>query len=241
MALDYNFCKVGVTEDCSNFFFEDKTVYGAVGSGEQRTDKAHYLVGFDYVVEEEDLPIEGINNDDPINTITWEIPSTRDGYSYFDILVIDSWLSSNDGTNSKAYVVGDITYSNGLYWLCILNHNNQEPSNDINNVFWVEIPEEELYDKKDDTNTNLQPAMEVIRQDILNLCRAYICYGEVVTNAAENCCDDCTEQNNKDFVRVDVLLQGATLLQAQTKYVEAHKVAALLSDVCNDLSDCGCS
>ena len=42
-------------------------------------------------------------------------------------------------------------------------------------------------------------------------------------------------------MRVDALLQDTYLTVAQTKYTEAHKMALLLADICNDLTDCGCS
>lgn len=233
MALDYDFCKVGVSEKCDLFYFEDKTVYNNV-VGENRVDKAHYLVGYDYVTEGEDVVIEGINNDDPVNTINWEIPSTRDGYSYFDVLIVSVWI------DTFPFISGDLTFENNKYWIALLDNNNQRPT-DTEGLYWQEVPSATLVDYRDALNDNGSPALEVVRTDIINLCRSHVCYGEVVTNAAENCCDDCQEQNNKDYIRVDVLLQSATLLTAQTKYVEAHKVTRLLSDVCNDLSDCGCS
>ena len=233
MALDYNFCKTGVSDICDKFYIDDKTVYNNV-VGENRIDSAHYLIGFDYVVNGDDVEIENILNDDPLNAIQWEIPSSRDGYSYFDMIIARNWV------NITPYWIGDIIYENTKYWKAIQDNNNQKPT-DTADVYWEEVPPEDLINYRDIQNSQAQNVVDVERFDIINLCRAFICYGEVTTNAAENCCDDCLDQNNKDFIRVDVLVQAASILTGQLKYVEAHKVAALLADVCNDLSDCGCS
>jgi len=43
------------------------------------------------------------------------------------------------------------------------------------------------------------------------------------------------------MVKVTGLVNDAYMLVAQTRFTEAHKVALLLMDICNDLTDCGCS
>ena len=53
-------------------------------------------------------------------------------------------------------------------------------------------------------------------------------------------CKKCDKFVSKNLMRVDSLLQDAYMLVAQTRYTEAHAVALLLQDVCNDLTDCGC-
>jgi len=228
---DIKLCKVGVTSDCSHYFIEDTTVYDLIT--DPRGAFAHFLVGYNYVLDDVDELIEGINNDDPTVTIKWKIPSEKDGYSYFDLIKVPIW----DGT--IPYVTGDITFENTKYWRAVSNHNNQQPSADLTNVYWEEV--EDLYAIKDDLNLNNLPPLETIRFDTVNLCRANICYGEVVAAASKEDCADCSELVGKDYMKVDVLLQAALLLAAQTKYVDAHKLALLLADVCNDLSDCGCS
>ena len=230
MALVFDICKVGNTADCSKIFIEDKTVYGV--TPDNRSAYALFLTGFFYNENADDSRLV-IDNLDPLNIVTWEVDSTSDGYHYFDLLPILVW------EDVLSFSVGDICYQNTFYWKALTNNSNENPTN-TEGTHWEKV--EDPYSEVGNLNELGNPVIEqVTRYDMVSLCRANICYGEVASAAAEKDCSNCSEGVNKDFMRVDVLLQSAYIQTGQTKYTTAHKTALLLQDICNDLTDCGCS
>jgi len=231
MALNFEICKVGKSADCTKLFIEDKTEYVSIPP-DDRASYALFLVGFFYNKEGDDERLT-IDNTLPLTVTTWEVEVTSDGYHYFDLLPILVWTSTN------SYSIGDIVYENTFYWKALTNNSNEIPTN-TEGAHWEKV--DDPYTEVDKVNDLGNPVIDkVTRYDDINLCKAEICYGKVVAEAAKNNCKDCSAAVNKDFMRVDVLLQSAFLLTAQTKFTEAHDVALVLQDICNDLTDCGCS
>jgi len=226
----FDICKVGNSASCDKIYIEDKTVYGV--APEDRASYALYLAGFFYNENANNSRLN-IDNTTPETVVTWEIDSTSDGYHYFDLLPIIIW------DISTAFSKGDICYQNTFYWEALTDNSGEIPT-DTTGVHWELV--EDPYLEVGNLNALGQPVIDdVTRYDMVSLCRANICYGEVVSNAAENCCDECAETTSGDFMKVDVLLQSAYIQIGQLKYTTAHKTALLLQNVCNDLTDCGCS
>lgn len=230
MALIFDICKVGNSADCGKIFIEDKTVYGV--DPDDRASYALFLAGFFYNENADDSRIT-IDNTDPLNVVTWEVLSNSDGYHYFDLLPIVVWKSAT------AFSVGDICYENTFYWKALTNDSNKIPTN-TEGVSWEKVADPYL--EVDNLNELGNPVIaQVLRYDMVSLCRANICYGEVTSKAAENGCSDCTSSFNKEYAKIDVLIQSAYVKIGQTQYTAAHKIALLMQDICNDLTDCGCS
>jgi len=230
MALNFDVCKVGNKSDCSLLYIEDKTIYGT--TPDARTDYALFLAGFFYQENADDLRVN-IDNILSETVVTWSIPSTSDGYYYFDLLPILIWKST------LSFSVGDICYQNTFYWKALTNNSNLIPT-DNEGTDWEKV--EDPYLEIENLNELGNPVIEqVTRVDEFSLCRADICYGNVVDDFAKNGCEDCNTANTKTMVKVTGLVQNAYMLVSQTRYVEAHRVALLLQDICNDLTDCGCS
>ncbi len=230
MALVFDICKVGNSADCNKIFVEDKTVYTT--PPDDRASYALYLAGFFYNENAVGSRLT-IDNTDPENVITWEVDSTSDGYHYFDLLPIIIW------TSSLSFSLGDICYENTFYWKALTSNSNQIPTN-TEGIQWEKV--EDPYLEIDNLNALGNPVIaQVLRYDTVSLCRANTCYGEVASKAAVEGCSNCADGVNKDFMRIDVLLQSAYVQLGQTKYTTAHKTALLMQDICNDLTDCGCS
>lgn len=226
----FDICKVGTSADCSLLYVEDKTVYGV--TPDARADFALFLAGFFYQEGADDVRVN-IDNTLPETVVTWDVTVSSDGYYYFDLLPILIW------TSGLSFSIGDITYQNTFYWKSLTNNSNIVPTND-NGTNWEQIADPYL--EVGNLNALGNPVIEqVTRQDEISLCKGNICYGEVVHAMANECCTDCTSTNSLNYIKIDSLLQDAYILEGQTRYTEAHKVALLLQDKCNDLTNCGCS
>jgi len=225
----FDICKTGAAAECGSIFIDDQTVYAA--PPDDRASYALFLAGFFYNANAEDTRVN-IDNTLPETVVQWEIPSASDGYYYFDLMPVLVWVG---GTS---YLVGDIRYENTFYWKCILaNASATTPTNTPTEWELVEDP----YLEKDSLNSALAASIaDVTREDSFTLCRADICYKRVVHDAAKESCTKCDEFVSRNLMRVDSLLQDAYMLVAQTRYTEAHALALLLQDICNDLTDCGC-
>lgn len=227
----FKICKGGTSASCGSLFLDDLTTYG--NAPEARPNYALFLVGFFYQENLADTPLV-IDNTLPETVVQWEIPSPSDGYYYFDTLPVRVYDASLE------YLVGDIVYQNTFYWKALLPiPTGFIPTN--NPTYWEQIPEDELYSHIEDLNSDSELAIaDVTRSDEFTWCRADICYQKVVHASAQAGCKNCNKTANKDYIRVDSLLQDGYLLVSQTRYTEAHKTALLLQDICNDLTDCGC-
>ena len=226
----FDICKGGTTADCGSIFIDDNTVYGS--PPDDRASYALFLAGFFYMEDATDARIN-IDNTLPETVVQWEVPSGNDGYYYFDLMPVLIWVAST------AYLVGDIRYENSFYWKALTASTGSIPTN-TEGVDWEKIADPYL--EKDSVNSNSDPAIaDVTREDSFTLCRGDICYKRVVHDAAKEGCKKCDKFVSKNLMRVDSILQDAYMLVAQTRYTEAHKLALLLEDICNDLTDCGCS
>lgn len=225
--MTFDICKVGLSAECTTLFVEDKSVY----TSPARNEYALFLAGFFYMEDEEDIRIN-IDNTLPESVVTWEVPSTSDGYHYFDLIPVLIW----NVAGTTPYLVGDVRYWNTFYWKCTVANTGDIPGVSS----WVEV--EDPYLEKDSLNSALAASIaDVTRVDEFSFCRADICYKRIVHDAAKAGCADCATFVSKNLMRVDSLLQDAYMAVAQTRYTEAHKIALLLQDICNDLTDCGCS
>ena len=226
----FDICKTGTAAECGSIFIDDQTVYGA--PPDDRASYALFLAGFFYMENASDARVN-IDNSLPETVVQWEVPSTSDGYYYFDLMPVIIWDAST------AYLVGDIRYENSFYWKALTANTDSIPTN-TEGVDWEKVADPYL--EKDSVNSNSDPSIaDVTREDSFTLCRADICYKRVVHDAAKEGCANCDKFVSKNLMRVDSLVQDAYMLVAQTRYTEAHNLALLLQDICNDLTDCGCS
>ena len=226
----FDICKTGAAAECGSIFIDDQTVYAA--PPDDRASYALFLAGFFYVADAEDVRVN-IANTIPETVVQWEIPSASDGYYYFDLIPVIVWASGS------TYYEGDIRYENSFYWKSLQDANMGNTPTNTEDVWWEKIADPYL--EKDSLNSNLDLSIaDVTREDSFTLCRADICYKRVVHDAAKENCKKCDKFVSKNLMRVDSLLQDAYMLVAQTRYTEAHAVALLLQDICNDLTDCGC-
>ena len=227
--MTFDICKTGLSADCGTLYVEDKTVYNS--APEARTNYALFLAGFYYVEGGEDTRLT-IDNTLPETVVTWNVTSAGDGYHYFDLVPVIVWQPGD------TYAEGDIVYENSYYWKSLGDTNVGYTPTDTPEVWWEKVDDPYL----EITNTAGDTVIaDVTRQDEFSLCRADKCYKRVVHDSVEAGCEDCSKLANKSFMRVDALLQDAYILVAQTNYTSAHKLALLLGDICNDLTDCGCS
>jgi hypothetical protein len=225
----FDICKGGVAAECGSIFIDDNTVYGV--APDDRASYALFLAGFFYVANAEDSRIT-IPNTIPETVAQWEVPSASDGYYYFDLIPVIIWDSGD------TYLEGDVRYQNGSYWKSLQDANTDKTP--TNEPTWWEAVADPYLEKDSLNSASAASIADVTREDSFTLCRADICYKRVVHDAAKESCAKCDEFVSRNLMRVDSLVQDAYMLVAQTRYTEAHKLALLLQDVCNDLTDCGC-
>lgn len=226
----FDICKTGTAAECGSIFIDDQTVYGV--APESRVDYALFLAGFFYQEDVADARIT-IDNTLPETVAQWEITTASDGYYYFDLMPVLIW------DTDLTYLEGDIRYQNTFYWKSLADANQGNIPTDTADVWWELVADPYL--EKDSLNSaSAASILNVTREDSFTLCRADICYKRVVHDAAKEGCKKCDKFVSRNLMRVDSLVQDAYMLVAQTRYTEAHKLALLLQDVCNDLTDCGC-
>lgn len=233
MALEGSICHVSSYADCSSFNIEDQTgVYnvdtnpGGYGiPNPERSEVALYLVGYKYKEGEDDEDItSSLNNTDPANVISWDIPDAQTGYYYFELMIVDVW------NNLTTYAVDHLVFHNQLWWKALAINNNSEPSSV--NANWEEVTDM----KVELGNASL---VDQVHYDMNFSCRLEACYAKVVTDSGAICdtCQDCMGQALQLYMKLDVLLQSMFINQSQENWIEADKIARTMTGYCSKV-DC---
>jgi hypothetical protein len=229
MALEVKGCYTAITADCGTITIDDITEYG---NGElERTNVA--IVAYLYKPSwNPDVATSQVQLDTyaPETVIQWTAPITVDGHYLFLQYVVEEW----DYIPDTNYLTDDIVYESGSLWRALSDNFGNTPSTSPS--IW-ELVTEQL----DAIDTLPSTVTEGVTEFVVT-CRSEKCYAKVVASVAmTGQCGSCTEEElGKLYRRVDVLLQGAFVASGQLRYNDADEIISTLSEICQDIENCGC-
>lgn len=227
MALEVQGCYTAITADCGTITIDDITTYG--GGELERVAVAViaylYKPSWDPDVETAQITLDSYV---PESVTQWTAPITVDGHYLFLQYVVELW------DVAITYAIDDIVYESGSLWKSLTSNIGSTPSSSPSD--W-----EVLTDQLDTIETLPSTVTEGV-SEFVPLCRSEKCYAKIVASLAiTGKCGSCTEEElGKLYRRVDVLLQGAYVAAAQTRYNEADEIVSTLIEICQDVENCGC-
>lgn len=228
MALELILTLSSLSADCATQDRIDETVYG--GAELLRNQLAIYVLAYKKNLPDEDdvaLVITG-NDNNPLTDVSWVISDTTlDGWYLCPMYAIPIY----DGAGN--YTIGQVVHYAGGLWECLDAVSGVPP--DSNPTYWEQIliddPAVELAD-----NVTFEYSSDIVT------CRLDICYGKVVSAAAnEGCCEGCSDAVLKQtYERLDLLLNAIFSNCQQLKYAEAEENVRNATNIC-EKSKCICS
>lgn len=249
MALTFEYAITAVQADCSGNTLTDNTVYG---NGElERHQLATYIIAAKMDVEGTPTYIT-MDNTAPVNTtgqadLNDYVPTTipfstsADGWYQFFMVQVEFYTTSSyvAGTGfADCSVVYDTT--DGNFYYCVQdNTGGAQPPNTDDGTYWVQLP------LTDDTtivptnwlsivqNDNTQ-VYDIHQHDDIVTCRAENCLVRLLESAVdEGLCKDCNEFFKiKDYMKIDVLVNGANAKNYEDKQSEAEEILRFIEDYC---------
>jgi hypothetical protein len=227
MALEVQSCYTAITADCGTITIDDITEYG---NGE--LERVAVAV-FAYLYKpswDPDVATSQITLDTyvPESVTQWTATIAADGHYQVLQYAVELWDIANN------YVIDDIVYESGSLWKSLTANIGATPSSSPSD--W-----ELLEDQLDTIETLPSTVTEGVTEFVVT-CRSEKCYAKVVASVAmTGQCGSCTEEQlGSLYRRVDVLLQGVFVAAGQLRYNDADEIVSTLSEICQDIENCGC-
>lgn len=237
MALEAILTRTGVTDDGSQTYWRDDTVYGAPNLN--RNQVAVFLTAYKVDIDQVESPLV-VQGFDPEIATEFITENSLDGWYKYYFAIVENWLI---GTTYSRYDLVWDTVTELFYEYVNATPTAGNAVTDTTYFAPVSDPTSKIANVG--TATESGNLIYAIVQKIFDYATA-ACYVTLATRIAkDNCggdcgdgCDGCNSRESKLFKKIRSLLTSMRLDEAQELWFAGERAARLAEKYCDD---CGCS
>lgn len=220
--------KTSITSDCKTLTITDTTDYVVLGTARNLL-YLKLIVRLRKSTGDENITVPAYNEN---TAATWTATLAEDGW--YEVYLFGC-LIYNAGTS---YGLDWITYDAATdeFYVSVVANNLGNAVTNVN--FWTPAGNDPSIYSKAIASPVSQPTTHEGTLNIVELCRSYNCEGKMLLKAKCDCKNDC---NLQEYEKIRMKIEAAIWNDGLGNYSEAQEIIENLTEVCNNLEDCGCA